>query len=64
MKKARPSNERSGFAVITVLIISLALFGLLSLALSTCYWLHSVNRHALADLQTRAEALHVDLTPP
>lgn len=49
--------RKQGFAVVSILIISLVLFALLTTALTTCYWLHSLNHRAKTDLQKRAGPL-------
>jgi hypothetical protein len=49
----------SGFALVSVLVISFALFMLLSMALTISYRAHKMNRRFADETQARASALQV-----
>jgi len=51
------SGNRRGVAVLLVLVLTLVLFGLVSLALTANYRLHDQTRRMQRELQARADRL-------
>lgn len=56
-------NDSSGFALISVLVISFALFMLLSMALTVNYNAHKMNRRFAGETQARADKLTIRSSP-
>jgi hypothetical protein len=52
-------NNKNGFAVLSVLLITLVLFALVSLAFTANYKLHAQNKTSLRELQMRADSISV-----
>ncbi len=53
----RKEDKDRGFVILVMLLMSLVLFSLVSLAVSANYRLHRQNRRLLQDLQARADAI-------
>lgn len=53
-------TANGGFALIAVLVISLVVFTLVSLALAANYRFHSQNQRMLNDVQDRARGIHIE----